>query len=70
MTVRAIYENGVFRPIGPVKLPEKSQVEFDPKLISTDDSDPAAQQRIYELIGQSAASGENDVAQRHNEHQP
>lgn len=70
MTVRAIYENGVFRPIGPVKLPENSRVEFDPKLIGSDDTDAAAQERIYALIGQSAPSGETDVAERHNEHQP
>lgn len=70
MTVRAIYENGVFRPIDPVKLPEKSRVEFDPKILGPDDTDSAAQQRIYELLGQSAPSGETDVAGRHSEHQP
>jgi len=40
MTVRAIYENGVFRPIEPVKLPDKSRVEFDPKILGPDETDP------------------------------
>ena len=70
MTVRAIYENGVFRPTEPVNLPEKSRVEFEPKLVQDEKEDRAAQQRIYELLGQSFPSGETDVAERHDEHQP
>jgi hypothetical protein len=31
MTIRATYENGVFRPIGDVDLPERCEVEFGPK---------------------------------------
>jgi len=70
LTVRAIYENGVFRPTEPVNLPEKSRVEFEPKLVQDEKEDRAAQQRIYELLGQSFPSGETDVAERHDEHQP
>ena len=70
MTVRVIYENGVFRPTEPVNLPEKSRVEFEPKLVQDEKEDRAAQQRIYELLGQSFPSGETDVAERHDEHQP
>jgi len=70
MTVRAIYENGVFRPTEPVNLPEKAQVEFEPKLLSPEGEDRAAQGRIYELLGQSFPSGHTDTAERHNEHQP
>jgi predicted DNA-binding antitoxin AbrB/MazE fold protein len=70
MTVKAIYENGVFRPTEPVDLPDRSQVEFDPKIVGQDQDDEAAQQRIYELLRQSLPSGERDVAERHNEHQP
>jgi predicted DNA-binding antitoxin AbrB/MazE fold protein len=29
MTIHAIYENGVFRPLEPVNLPEKCQVEIE-----------------------------------------
>ena len=70
MTVRAIYENGVFRPTEPVNLPENSRVEFEPRVLQDEEEDRAAQQRIYELLGQSFPSGETDVAERHNEHQP
>ena len=70
MTVRAIYENGVFKPTEPVNLPEKTAVEFEPNILGDDKADRAAQQRIYELLGQSLPSGETDVAGRHNEHQP
>jgi predicted DNA-binding antitoxin AbrB/MazE fold protein len=28
MTITAIYENGVFRPLQPVNLPDKTQVEI------------------------------------------
>ena len=70
MTVKAIYENGVFRPIQPVNLPENTQVEFEPKLLGPEHDDRAAQERIYELLGQSFASGHADTAERHNEHQP
>ena len=37
--VRAIFENGVFRPLEPVTLPEHRQV-----MVSVDDSSPAASQ--------------------------
>ena len=70
MTVRAIYENGVFRPTEPVDLPEKAQVEFEPKVVAPEDDDRAAQERIYELLGQTLRSGHHDTAERHNEHQP
>jgi predicted DNA-binding antitoxin AbrB/MazE fold protein len=70
MTVRAIYENGVFRPTGPVNLPEKARVEFEPKVLAPEGDDRAAQERIYALLGQSLPSGQTDVAERHDEHQP
>jgi predicted DNA-binding antitoxin AbrB/MazE fold protein len=70
MTVRAIYENGVFRPVEPVDLPDGSRVEFDPKILNSEEDDLAAQQRIYELLGRSYPTGETDLAERHNEHQP
>lgn len=70
MTVRAIYEQGVFRPLGPVDLPENSTVEFEPSVVGDGTSDEEVQKRIYQLLGQSFPSGETDVAERHNEHQP
>ena len=70
MTVKAIYENGVVRPTGPVDLPERARVEFEPTVVGERSDDLAAQKRIYDLLGQSLPSGEKDVAERHNEQQP
>jgi predicted DNA-binding antitoxin AbrB/MazE fold protein len=68
-TVHAIYENGVFRPLEAVDLPERCQVEFDVRVV-----DPAdrreAMQRVYEILGHRFNSGQHDLAERHNEHQP
>ena len=33
-TVHAIYENGVFKPKGPVALPEACEVEFEPRVVT------------------------------------
>ncbi|MFO0847117.1 MAG: antitoxin family protein [Gemmataceae bacterium] len=33
-TIHAVYENGVFRPKGPVALPEAAEVAFEPRLVS------------------------------------
>jgi predicted DNA-binding antitoxin AbrB/MazE fold protein len=32
-TIHAVFENGVFRPVDRVELPEKTEVEFEPRLI-------------------------------------
>ncbi len=70
MTIKAIFENGIFRPLKPVALPERSTVEFEPKIVTEQDDNRAAQEEIYKLLSKSFASGETDVAARHNEHQP
>jgi len=33
MTIRAVYENGVFRPTEPVELPEHSEVRVETDLL-------------------------------------
>ncbi len=68
-TVHAIYENGVFRPIEPVELPEASHVEFEPKLIKDLQPVPSLND-VYALLGRRFESGQKDVAARHDEHQP
>jgi len=35
-TIRAVFENGVFRPTEPVTLPEACEVEFEPRLVVPD----------------------------------
>lgn len=34
--IQAIYEQGVFRPVEPVDLPERTRVEFEPRVLQTD----------------------------------
>jgi predicted DNA-binding antitoxin AbrB/MazE fold protein len=78
-TIQAIFENGVFRPVVPVDLPEHSTVEFEPRLqeaapreeqlpTSPPISDGLA--KIYAILGERYNSGFSDTAARHNEHQP
>ena len=63
--IHAIFENGVFRPLKPVELPEACEVEFEPRLVR-----PAQMNEVYRVLGERYASGEAHVAERHNEHQP
>jgi predicted DNA-binding antitoxin AbrB/MazE fold protein len=67
--IHAIYENGVFRPIDPVALPESCRVEFEPRIIEPLPSAPQTA-AVYAVLSQRFDSGEPDVAARHNEHQP
>jgi predicted DNA-binding antitoxin AbrB/MazE fold protein len=68
-TFHAIYENGIFRPIESIDLPDRCEVEFQisdvksaPEVPSLDD--------VYAILGRRHSSGEHDVAARHDEHQP
>jgi predicted DNA-binding antitoxin AbrB/MazE fold protein len=74
-TVHAIYENGVFRPVGQVDLPDKTPVEFEPRVLTDapQSSQPSISEglaKIYEVLGRRYSSGYTDTAARHNEHQP
>ena len=64
-TIHAVFENGVFRPLGPVALPEACEVEFEPRLVQ-----PGQMDQVYKILAERYASGDADVAARHNEHQP
>ncbi len=70
MTVKAIYENGVFRPVTPVNLPEMSEVEI---VLPADSAEFArretARKEIMEILSHSYETGRTDLAERHNEHQ-
>ena len=72
-TITAVYENGVFRPLEPVELPEHTRVEFEPK-IQVPDAAPASVPdglaRVYDVLSRRYRSGHSDTAERHNEHQP
>ncbi len=67
-SIEAIYEHGIFRPLGPVTLPENCRVRIIPPAEPaelTQDLDA-----IYAVMAQRFNSGEHNVAERHNEHQP
>lgn len=76
MTIRAIYESGVFRPTEPVKLPEGTvvQVQVTQEVVDVRALVPPGTDegliRIYEILGRRFDSGHHDTAERHNEHQP
>ena len=63
--IQAIFENGVFRPLKPVELPEACEVEFEPRVVR-----PAQMSEVDRVLGERYRSGETNVAERHNEHQP
>jgi predicted DNA-binding antitoxin AbrB/MazE fold protein len=67
--VHAIFENGVFRPTEPVELPEACHVVFEPQVVA-DEKSPATLDDVYALLSRRFDSGEQDVAARHDEHQP
>jgi predicted DNA-binding antitoxin AbrB/MazE fold protein len=66
--IHAIYENGIFRPTEPVDLPEFCPVLVAPQPVASSPS--GAMARVYETLRERFDSGETDVAERHNEHQP
>ena len=41
-TIHAVYQDGVFKPTGPVPLPEQCEVEFEPRVVSSQNTSPPA----------------------------
>ena len=68
-SIHAIYEHGVFRPMQPVNLPERCEVEVEIHTVKTEEQRPSLDD-VYAILGRRHSSGEHDVAERHNEHQP
>ncbi|MSU58736.1 MAG: DUF104 domain-containing protein [Pedosphaera sp.] len=69
-TIRAVYEQGVFRPHEAVELPERTEVEFEPKVVGEKMPPTGSMDEIYEVMSRRFNSGERDIAACHNEHQP
>jgi predicted DNA-binding antitoxin AbrB/MazE fold protein len=67
--IHAIYENGIFRPVGQVNLPDPCEVEFEPRVVSREAAHSGLDE-VYDVLNERYASGERDAAARHNEHQP
>jgi predicted DNA-binding antitoxin AbrB/MazE fold protein len=64
-TIHAIYENGVFRPIGAVQLPDRSEVELTIQASRSPSAHPelARLLEITEQFGDNAASPTDRAAQ-------
>ncbi len=69
IALHAIFENGVFRPIQPVDLPERCEVEVEVRAVNADSQRPSLDD-VYAILNERFDSGEHDVAARHDEHQP
>lgn len=72
MTIKAIYEGGVFKPLESVQLAEHTRVDvMVADIAATAPSDPVKRQaEMWSLLAQRFDGGDPQVAQRHNEHQP
>ena len=68
-TIHAVYENGVFRPTEKVELPSHCEVEVEVRQISEATKKPTLDD-VYAILDRRHSSGEHDLAERHNEHQP
>ena len=66
----AIYEDGVFKPVGAVALPDKTKVVVRAAELVSDTDREAAKKRMFESLSRRYATGDPDLAARHNEHQP
>jgi hypothetical protein len=60
----------MFRPLESVELPEHCEVEFEPRPIKSPEDNGENLAGIYAILSERYASGEPDVAARHDEHQP
>jgi predicted DNA-binding antitoxin AbrB/MazE fold protein len=69
-TVHAVFEKGNFRPLEAVELPERCEVEFEPRPVHPPGESGDNLSSIYAILSERYKSGERDVAARHNEHQP
>ena len=68
-TVHAVFENGVFRPTEKVDLPDPCEVEVEVHQVSEPARKPTLDD-VYAILGKRHSSGEHDLAERHDEHQP
>ena len=71
-SLHAVFENGVFRPIEHVNLPEHSEVLIDvrPAPRSEEDRTDGEWDDVYEILSRGYPTGEPDLAAHHDEHQP
>lgn len=73
--IPAVYENGIFRPMGPVTLPEHSRVEVNVaplcRLPEISDADlKELRDDLFTILTTNGDTGESRVAEQHNEYRP
>lgn len=68
-SIHAVFEGGVFRPLEAVDLPELSEVEFTPTVVSKNGHN-GDMQPIYDVLNRSFSTGDRHLAEHHDEHQP
>lgn len=68
-SIHAIYENGVFRPLGQVELPDRTEVEFVPHPVRQD-PEKNHQDAVYEILTQAYDTDAPHLSEQHNDHQP
>ncbi|MEW6366082.1 MAG: antitoxin family protein [Acidobacteriota bacterium] len=67
--VKAIYEDGVFKPVEPVRLEEHAEVEvLIPTPAPEDDDDPTGWKAADELIGFIKGGLKEPVGEQHDKH--
>ena len=68
-TIRAVYENGVFRPSVPVQLPDRTEVDFEFRAVpppvadqieALRDADPGLA-AIYEVLSRRYESSRREI---------
>jgi predicted DNA-binding antitoxin AbrB/MazE fold protein len=78
-TIRVVFEDGVFRPLVPVILPEHAEFDVEPRpvILPTNENgterafgSEEGMRKVYEILSERFDSGYTDTAARHNEHQP
>jgi predicted DNA-binding antitoxin AbrB/MazE fold protein len=73
-TVHAIYENGIFRPVEPVDLPDHTAVELQLRVLREEEPGqtpmPEGLARVYAILGERYDSGHTDTAAFRGEPQP
>ena len=68
--IRAIYRDGVFRPIEDVDLPDGTEVVVRPSVDPVSASAAEARRRVYAILSQRYDGDDPFISQNHNEHQP
>ncbi len=66
-TIKVIYEDGVFKPQGPVSLPEHAEAEvLVPSIAPAGDEDSTGWKAMREFIGLAGDAGGGNASEEHD----